>query len=72
MAYRGDEDYVEVEGVFKGATDKAVKIDVGGEEAWVARSTLAWSCDQQVTNMKKGDSYTFKMMEWVAEKNGFI
>lgn len=72
MPLRGDEQYVEIEGTLKRRTAKAILISTEDGEGWVARSCVHFSTDRAVDDMKDGEEGIFKIMEWVAEKNGFI
>jgi hypothetical protein len=66
------DNYIVVHGTLKRSTTKAILIEVGDVEAWVPRSCCHFSTDRFVDDMTLGEEAEFKIMEWVAEKNGFI
>lgn len=56
----------DVEGL--GETEKALKVDINGNEEWVPRSQIAK--DSEVTG--EGDFGTLKVSRWLAEKRGWL
>jgi hypothetical protein len=72
MPLSGDEKYVMVQGTLRGRTARGVEIETVFGTGWVGRSCLHFITDQAVDKMDIGDEGEFRIMEWVATKNGFI
>lgn len=66
------DEYVRVTAVVEGKTDKAVRLSNGETHAWVPRSCLHAADDVALNNMSIADERTFRMREWIAEREGFI
>ncbi len=61
-----DDDFTTVEGTYLHETDKAVLVEVDGDEVWIPFSC----CDFVEGSHDRGDSITLEVATWFAEKEG--
>lgn len=64
------DEYVRVTCEFKTRTRNAILISQGGNDIWIPRTLLSWSCDKEVDSFERGSEVEVKMYEWKAEQEG--
>lgn len=57
---------VDVEGIFKAATDKAVLIECQGQDIWIPKSEIIDS-DPEIDSLERGDKVTLTIPKWLAQ-----
>lgn len=65
-----NDEYVKAEVTFKAKTNMAVLIEFDGEQKWVPRSTLHYSCDMKIDDLKRNEQFEITIQEWLASKIG--
>ena len=60
---------VDVKGVFKHYTDRAVLLEIDGEDRWIPRSVIEDGFDPSDENAK-GDEVELQIKSWFAEREG--
>lgn len=69
---RKAEPYVEIMVEFKTVTKAAVLVAKYGEEHWLPRTLLAWTCDKILDDLERGEEFPLKLFEWKAQKLDWI
>jgi len=72
MMLRGNERFVEVEGTLEKRTSRGILLETELGRGWIGRSCLGYATDVAVDTMRIGEKGRFRVMKWVAEKNGLI
>ena len=66
------EKYIHAEVEFRVATGDAVLIAFDGEEEWVPRTCLSWTCDKKIETLARYDEFQIEVAEWKAIQIGLV
>ena len=70
MRDSGEREPVEIEGIVKAVTDKAVLLTLDDDtEEWIPKSQIE-DCDVDVDDLEKGDKIRIEIPAWLAEEKG--
>ena len=64
--------YIDIEGTFIHATEKAILLNTGDTEKWIPKSVIFENNDMLWETIEKGDLIEISIPEWFASKNEFI
>jgi len=62
--------YVTIDCIFIRCTEKAVLIDVDGDEHWVPRSCIHGADERLLDQTNYGDEINLRVWEWLADRDG--
>lgn len=60
---------VGLEGEVRAVTDKAILVEIDGDEEWIPKSQII-DCDEDVDGIIEGDFVKFSIPGWLAEAKG--
>ena len=67
------ESYVKIDCTLaRNPTEKAVCIDVGGDQHWIPRSCIHGADERRLDDLAVGDEIELQVFEWIAAKEGLI
>lgn len=56
--------------IYKHSTENAVLIAFDGEEHWVPRVCLSWTCDRKLEVLKRNEEFELAVEPWKADEIG--